>query len=137
LAVEPTRGHNWITVLSSGPSNGADDGRTRRGGAGGHTVLDLDRRLDLQASAREFSRQMALVRPRATVVLGGDAEWEPAGVDPATDGTTVRVVKHGRDGCTVHHTDERVEREPRRPGALGIMRVDWYCFVVLCSLICL
>jgi 5-dehydro-2-deoxygluconokinase len=76
-----------------------------RAGGPHHTILDLDWRPMLWASAEDFAAQVQRVLPAATVVLGGDGEWAAAGLDPASPSSAVRVAKHGPDGCTVHRPD--------------------------------
>ena len=56
----------------------------------------------LWPSADAYAEAVAEVLPAASVVLGGDAEWAAAGLDPATPSPALRVAKHGPDGCTVH-----------------------------------
>ena len=83
----------------------------RVGAAGRHTILDLDWRPVLWPSAAAFAEQVARVAPHATSILGGDREWAAAGLDPAAPSPALRVVKHGPDGCTVHHPDGAFVRE--------------------------
>ena len=75
------------------------------GHARGETILDLDWRPMLWPSPDAFAAAVARVLPAATVVLGGDAEWAAAGLDPAAPADALRVAKHGPDGCTVHRPD--------------------------------
>jgi 5-dehydro-2-deoxygluconokinase len=74
------------------------------------TILDLDWRPMLWPSAAAFGEAVRRVLPFATVVLGGDAEWAAAGLDPAAASPALRVAKHGPDGCTVHRPDGPPER---------------------------
>ncbi|HMJ37690.1 MAG TPA: PfkB family carbohydrate kinase [Baekduia sp.] len=76
-----------------------------RAGGPHHTILDLDWRPMLWASAEDFAARVQRVLPAATVVLGGDKEWAAAGLDPAAPSSAVRVAKHGPDGCSVHRPD--------------------------------
>ena len=78
----------------------------------GHTILDLDWRSGLWASAEDYAAEVRRVLPAATVVLGSDSEWRAAALDPATAAATIRVAKHGPDGCTVHLPDGTRQDEP-------------------------
>jgi 5-dehydro-2-deoxygluconokinase len=88
LAVEPSRG-TTMAILEA------------RGGRE-HTILDLDWRAELWSSRDAYAAAVAAALPHATTILGGDAEWEAAGLDPASDLPATRVVKHGPHGVTVH-----------------------------------
>lgn len=81
----------------------------------GHTILDLDWRPALWPSVDAYAEQVLRVLPAASVVLGGDAEWAAADLDPGTPSRAVRVAKHGADGCTVHLPDGSRREEPGLP----------------------
>jgi 5-dehydro-2-deoxygluconokinase len=95
------------TALAREPSRQAmvTLAQLRAGGAGGHTILDLDWRPMLWPSADAFAEQVRRIAPAATTIIGGDAEWRAAGLDPAARSTATRVAKHGPEGCTVHRPD--------------------------------
>jgi 5-dehydro-2-deoxygluconokinase len=86
-----------------------------RARAGRDTILDLDWRPALWNSEDEYALAVAEALPYATTLLGGDAEFAAAGIDPAAALAATRVVKHGPDGCTVHHPDGTVRRVPGLP----------------------
>jgi 5-dehydro-2-deoxygluconokinase len=91
-----------------------------RAGGPHHTILDLDWRPMLWASADAFAARIQRVLPAATTILGGDGEWAAAGLDPAAASAAVRVAKHGPDGCTVHFPDgSRDEVAPIRVEAVN------------------
>jgi 5-dehydro-2-deoxygluconokinase len=92
LAVEPSRAAAHTLAAA-------------RASSAGHTILDLDWRSMLWPSAGDYAREVARVLPFATTILGGDSEWQAAGLDPAAPAGATRVAKHGPDGCTVHHPD--------------------------------
>jgi 5-dehydro-2-deoxygluconokinase len=104
LAVEPSRSATY--ELAAVHAHSANDGET---------IVDLDWRPMLWESADEYARQVGQVLPFATTVIGGDSEWEAAGIDPAAPARITRVAKHGRDGCTVHHPDGSTTRIDPRP----------------------
>jgi len=81
----------------------------------GHTILDLDWRPTLWPSAKAYAEQVRRVLPLATTVLGGDAEWAAAGLEPQLDANAIRVAKHGPRGCTVHLPGGARQVEPGLP----------------------
>jgi 5-dehydro-2-deoxygluconokinase len=101
LAVEPSRS-TTLSILEA------------RGGRP-HTILDLDWRPELWPSRAPYVAAVALALPHATTVLGSDAEWEAAGVEPARPSAATRVVKHGPEGVTVHAPDGTIHDAPGLP----------------------
>jgi 5-dehydro-2-deoxygluconokinase len=91
-----------------------------RAGGPHHTILDLDWRPMLWASAEDFAARVRQVLPAATTVVGGDKEWAAARLDPAAPSAAVRVAKHGPDGCSVHRPDgSRQDVAPIRVDAVN------------------
>jgi len=103
------------TGLAVEPSRSTTRALLEARGARAHTVLDLDWREQLWASAEEYARAVARVLPLATIVLGSDAEYDAAALDPAASSPATRVVKHGPQGCTVHSPDGRTRVVPGLP----------------------
>jgi 5-dehydro-2-deoxygluconokinase len=68
------------------------------------TVLDLDWRESLWTSSLDYAREVAEAARWADVVLGGESEFEVAGLDPEAvlhSGASVVVVKRGPGGVLV------------------------------------
>jgi 5-dehydro-2-deoxygluconokinase len=103
------------TALARPNSRDASVALAAARGGHGHTVLDLDWRPSLWPSADRYAEELRGVLPAATSILGGDAEWAAAGLDPTAERRAIRVVKHGPDGCTVHWPDGSSRDEPGLP----------------------
>jgi 5-dehydro-2-deoxygluconokinase len=80
------------------------------------TVFDLDWRASLWGDRQSEYRALAHIGARlADVVLGGDGEFQAAGLTPAAVlglGARVAVAKHGPDGVSVVSRDGGEERVP-------------------------
>jgi 5-dehydro-2-deoxygluconokinase len=87
----------------------------RRAGRSG-TIFDLDWRPSLWGDRASEYRALAHVGARlADIVLGGDSEFQAAGLTPAAVlalGARVAVAKHGPDGVSVLSHDLGEERVP-------------------------
>jgi 5-dehydro-2-deoxygluconokinase len=81
----------------------------------GGTILDLDWRPALWTDPADYREQVARMLPHAATILGGDSEWAAAGLDPRSRRDTLRVAKHGPDGCSLHLPDGTSRDEPGLP----------------------
>jgi 5-dehydro-2-deoxygluconokinase len=83
-----------------------------------HTVFDLDWRANLWGDRQPEYQALAHIGARlADVVIGGDSEFQAAGLAPAdalSRGARVAVAKHGPDGVSVH-TQDGEQRVPGLP----------------------
>jgi 5-dehydro-2-deoxygluconokinase len=90
-------------------------------GDGLRNLLDLDWRPALWDDPAVYREQIGSIAHRFDVAVGGQAEFDAAGLDPevaAREGTLV-LLKRGEDGSTILRGDEVIEVEP--------VRVDTLC----------
>jgi 5-dehydro-2-deoxygluconokinase len=87
----------------------------RRAGRAG-TIFDLDWRASLWGDRAPEYRALARIGARlADIVLGGDGEFQAAGLSPASVlalGARVAVAKHGPDGVSVFTRDGGEQHSP-------------------------
>jgi len=71
---------------------------------GRRVVLDLDWRPMAWDGAEDFAERVGVILPGVDVIVGGDQEFEAAGLSPgalAQAGSMLVIVKHGPDGASV------------------------------------
>lgn len=104
LAREPSRSAT-LTALECRRARPRDRARSEaRASWLPATVFDLDWRESFWTSARDYAREVAEAARWADVVLGGESEFEVAGLDPEAvlrSGASVVVVKRGPGGALV------------------------------------
>jgi 5-dehydro-2-deoxygluconokinase len=97
------------TGLVREPSRSAVLGVLDRRVGHAHTVFDLDWRANLWGDRQPEYQALARIGVRlADVVIGGDSEFQAAGLSPAdalARGARVAIAKHGPDGVSVHMRD--------------------------------
>jgi 5-dehydro-2-deoxygluconokinase len=81
-----------------------------------YTVFDLDWRASLWGDRQPEYQALAHIGARlADVVIGGDSEFQAAGLSPSDAlrlGARIAVAKHGPDGASVHVGDGAEQRVP-------------------------
>ncbi len=92
LAAEPARAAT-LEILAARQA-----ARARRGPAS-WTILDLDWRPTLWADPAEYPVLIAKAAARGDILIGSDAEFQAAAMEPG--GTQTIVLKHGPDGVSL------------------------------------
>ena len=104
------------TGLSRGPSRAMVLGILERRIGRSFTIFDLDWRPSLWGDRAEEYRALARIGVRmADIVIGGDGEFQAAGLTPSEAlqlGARVAVAKHGPDGVSAHTLDGGEQRVP-------------------------
>jgi 5-dehydro-2-deoxygluconokinase len=104
------------TGLCRDPSRSTVLGVLERRVGRSYTVFDLDWRASLWGDRVAEYQALAHIGARlADVVIGGDSEFQSAGLSPAQAlelGARVAVAKHGPDGVSVHTRDGGEQRVP-------------------------
>jgi 5-dehydro-2-deoxygluconokinase len=103
------------------------------------TIFDLDWRPMAWLDERDFVGLAQPIVEQSDVVVGGDAEFEAAGLSPdevAADGRRLVVIKHGPDGATLLQGRER-SRLPgiRVPVTVGLGAGDAFVAALAAGLI--